>query len=153
MFEKFGEFNTVEELNMAAEGLKNEGDINSVILLAKENGLTEDDARDYADGYSDSLTSEYMMALGRIDIEMEIYKGKPEEHMIKVIGSMAKSVLNDDTALAGRIFSTGKNLNGVVEKLRNIASKNKAGEMGCACGTDEELKDIIRAYYKEAAEK
>ena len=39
MFDRFGEFNSVEELNMAAEGQKKEGDEVSFYALAKENGI------------------------------------------------------------------------------------------------------------------
>ena len=38
MFDKFGEFNSVEELNAAAEGFRNEGDLESLMALAQENG-------------------------------------------------------------------------------------------------------------------
>lgn len=48
MFDKFGPL-TYEELNKTAEGLKMEGDIESLILLAEENGLEKEDAEDYAD--------------------------------------------------------------------------------------------------------
>lgn len=41
MFEKFGEFDSCEEINMAAQGLYEEGDIKSLRALAKENGLED----------------------------------------------------------------------------------------------------------------
>ena len=47
MFDRFGPL-TYEELNKTAEGLKMEGDIESLILLAEENGLAKEDAEDYA---------------------------------------------------------------------------------------------------------
>lgn len=47
MFDKFGEFDSAEELNKAAEGLKEEGDKESLIELAKENGIDPEDAEDY----------------------------------------------------------------------------------------------------------
>lgn len=55
MFDKFGPL-TYEELNKTAEGLKMEGDIESLILLAEENGLEKEDAEDYADGVVDTFT-------------------------------------------------------------------------------------------------
>ena len=55
MFDKFGEFNSVEELNAAAEGFRNEGDLESLMALAQENGLDPDDAQDYVDGIIDKL--------------------------------------------------------------------------------------------------
>ena len=45
MFDKFGAM-TFDELNKTAEGLKMEGDIESLILLAEENGLAKEDAED-----------------------------------------------------------------------------------------------------------
>lgn len=43
MFEIFGEFDTFLELNQAAEGLKEEGDMASLRKLASENGIDEFD--------------------------------------------------------------------------------------------------------------
>ena len=50
MFEKFGEFDSAEELNMCAEGLRNEGDEESLIALAEENGIDGEDAEDFMTG-------------------------------------------------------------------------------------------------------
>lgn len=44
MEKQFGTFKSIEELNMCAEGLKNEGDIESLKALAVENGLDPEDA-------------------------------------------------------------------------------------------------------------
>ena len=57
---KFGEFDSAEELNKAAEGFKNKGDLESLYALAEENGISKDDAADYMDGYVDQLASETM---------------------------------------------------------------------------------------------
>ena len=47
MWDKFGEFDSWEEINKAAEGQKAEGDKEALKELAKENGL-EDNAEDYS---------------------------------------------------------------------------------------------------------
>ena len=39
MFERFGEFDSYKELNEAAEGQFNEGDEESLRILAAENGI------------------------------------------------------------------------------------------------------------------
>lgn len=49
LFEKFGEMDSVEEINLAAAGLKAEGDIESLKELARENGLDDDDTEDYVE--------------------------------------------------------------------------------------------------------
>ena len=69
LFERFGEFDSVEELNMTAEGLKEEGDLESLKVLAVENGLDAADAEDYADGIVPELASALMAAQGKITVE------------------------------------------------------------------------------------
>ena len=46
MFDKFGEFDSVEELNRAAAGQKEQGDLEALISLAIENGLDKEDAEE-----------------------------------------------------------------------------------------------------------
>ena len=49
MFDKFGEFDSVEELNRAAAAQKAEGDEEALIAIALENGIEKEDAEDYMD--------------------------------------------------------------------------------------------------------
>ena len=44
MWDKFGEFDSAEELNRAAAAQKAEGDREALIMLAEENGIDRDDA-------------------------------------------------------------------------------------------------------------
>lgn len=73
MFEKFGDM-TTRELNLTAKGLKEEGDTESLKLLALENGLDEMDAEDYAEGYTEEFASPLMAALGKLKVEEENLK-------------------------------------------------------------------------------
>ena len=73
MFDKFGNM-TTKELNLAAEGLKKEGDISSLKTLALENGLDEMDAEDYAQGLTEEFASPLMAALGKLKVEEEALK-------------------------------------------------------------------------------
>ena len=50
MFDIFGEFNSAEEINVAAAAQLQEGDTDAVMTIARENGIDEDDAQDYIDG-------------------------------------------------------------------------------------------------------
>ena len=70
MFDKFGEFDSYEEINKAAEGLKEEGDTESLKELAKENGIDIEDVQDYLDGIADGLTNKSMAALGKLEVEV-----------------------------------------------------------------------------------
>ena len=47
MYDRFGEFDSWEELNSAAQGQKEEGDEESLLILAKENGIDKEDAEDF----------------------------------------------------------------------------------------------------------
>ena len=44
MFDKFGEFDSAEEINRAAAAQLAEGDTEAVMAIALENGLDKDDA-------------------------------------------------------------------------------------------------------------
>ena len=50
MFDKFGEFDSAEEINRAAAAQLKEGDLDAVKTIAEENGLDSEDAEDYCTG-------------------------------------------------------------------------------------------------------
>lgn len=58
LYETFGEFDSAEELNMAAANQKKEGDKVALVALAKENGIDEDDATDFFEGNVPELCSD-----------------------------------------------------------------------------------------------
>lgn len=74
LFPKFGEFDSYEEINRAAEAQLKEGDKDAIKLLAKENGLDEMDAEDYMSGFSEELCTEFSAAVGKIQKETEYLK-------------------------------------------------------------------------------
>lgn len=47
LYEKFGEFDSAEEINVAADGQKAEGDTDAIFAIAQENGLDREDAQDF----------------------------------------------------------------------------------------------------------
>lgn len=69
MFDRFGEFDSWEELNKAAEGQKDERDLEALKELAKENGIDVEDAIDYFNGNLGSLCTPITAALGKLDVE------------------------------------------------------------------------------------
>ena len=113
MFEKFGNM-TTEELNLAAAGLKEEGDIASLKTLALENGLDEADAEDYADGLTEEFASPLIAALGKLKVEEEVLK--PEGIMNDWIGYIRFEVSqNPDMQISVR--DKGKSLTGCIGAL------------------------------------
>lgn len=74
MFDRFGKFDSVEELNAAAEGQKEEGDMEALKALAVENGLDPEDAEDYMNGTWSQLANPRTAALGKLKVEAEHVK-------------------------------------------------------------------------------
>lgn len=69
MFEKFGEFDSFEEINRAAAAQLEEGDVEAVMAIAEENGLDREDAEDFCTGAIDELTTASLAAVGKLDAE------------------------------------------------------------------------------------
>jgi hypothetical protein len=148
MFEKFGEFASYEEINMAAAGFKAEGDMESIKALAKENGLDPEDAKDYIAGEMDALCNAKSAALGRLQIEKA--ESKIDEGIKRVLFAIAENMAANNLQDAAMFITKGKRLDGIIEDMRKEASKNKTGNVGCVCGTDQELVARIRKFYGRA---
>lgn len=69
MFEKFGEFDSYEEINRAAIAQLEEGDAEAIYIIAEENGLDKEDAEDFCTGAIDSLTTAELAAVGKLSLE------------------------------------------------------------------------------------
>ena len=50
MYKKFGEFDSWEEINRAARAQLEEGDLDAIKEIAKENGLDPEDVEDFCTG-------------------------------------------------------------------------------------------------------
>lgn len=152
MFEKFGEFSSVKELNMAADGLLNEGDIKSLKELAKENGIDEGDLQDYIDGYTEDLATVTSAALGILEIEkeeIEKIKNPMERMALNVILAMLQGMCVE-TDMAAAVMQKGKRVTQIFKGMKSAAEKHRNGNIGMSCGTDRQLRNIIRSYYLES---
>ena len=158
LFERFGEFDSVEELNATAEGLKAEGDMESLISLAEENGLDKDDAEDYMDDVVPELANRLLAAVGKLKVEKK--ELKPCEIMVDWIDYIGVCCAgSEEMSIAVR--KKGKSLNGCIAAVLkwsfahqyNVpkeiikaagvnASKVTLGIPGSAT-----VKKIIKEYY------
>ena len=140
MFEIFGEFDSVEELNRAAEGLLNEGDTESLLQLAEENGLDPEDADDYIHGGSGQLASLFMAACGRIAVDekenINQVKHPMEQMAMQTIVTVLKGMLTDSGGLQEEAPSCGV----PVLVLRTETERPEAVEAGTVkvVGVEEE---------------
>ena len=69
MFEQFGEMGSAAEINLLADNLVIEGDLESVKKLAKENGLDEMDVEDFLAGDLPELCTDLSAAVGKLELE------------------------------------------------------------------------------------
>lgn len=121
MFEKFGEFDSHEELNRAAAAQLKEGDIEALKVLAAENGIAEEDTEDYINGDVPELCSSLMAAYGKLDVE---------EADLKPYGIMEDWITyirircSEEEALAAAVRKKGKSLRGCIGALLTWSLEN-----------------------------
>lgn len=122
MFDRFGEFNSAEELNQAAAGQLAEGDIEALIVLAEENGIDKEDAQDYADGIVSELVNPLMAAYGKLDVEAA--ELKPYEIMGDWL-QYIKIRCSEEPEMAVAVRRKGKSLKGCIGELLKWSFKNQ----------------------------
>lgn len=159
MFDRFGEFDSWEEINKAAEGQKEEGDFNALKALAKENGIDEEDAQDYIDGIVDELCNSSMAAIGKINIE------KQDMGLTEIMSDWADYIIKEsieDEKMALAVRKKGKSLAGAIGAVLKQSWKIKAAvpeEVMEAAGIHDRVEmgipgyatvtKILRDYYLE----
>lgn len=157
MYEKFGEFNTVTELNMAAEGLLKEGDTESLYELAEENGIDREDAQDYINGDTDTLATELSAALGKLDKEAEALRVK---EIMQDWTDYIKILCIEDENICRKVKNKNKSLTGCIGELLKWSYENKysvqkeivkaagiTGSVQMGIPGNSTAKKIIKEYY------
>ena len=139
LFSAFGEFNSVKELNQAAQGQLADGDIEALKALAEENGIEDYDVEDYINGDIEELATPMTAAMGRLKAEVkEIEKlDKPERIPCMCILEMAKNLCTEET-FAKAVMKKGRR----IQKVGKLMYESR-----CLCGTDYDLQSILKAYY------
>lgn len=159
MFDVFGDFNSAEDINVAAATLLEEGRVSDVVKLGLENGLDKDDIQDYTDGVVTELCTPLMAAIGKLNVEAkELKLPATLEGMVSMIIDMATS----DKVLAKDIRKTGKKLVDVLAKIVKLSSQNRVQlpkELTKAAGIPANtfvgdvdqatFKKTVREYYAE----
>lgn len=121
MYDKFGEFDNVAELNSKAAELKAAGDEQSLKALAEENGLDKEDAEDYFDGAILGLTNSIGAALGKIKIEVEEYK---VSSTVRDWISLLEDELVNDEQLAIAVKHKDKSITGYIAAIIEYSYKH-----------------------------
>lgn len=122
MFDKFGEMDSFEEINELAENLLNEGDLESIKEVAKENGIDLEVVEYYLQGEMPFICDEMTAAVGKIDVESA--ELEPKEIMVDWIDYITAQCM-EDTKLAIAVRKKGKSLKGCIGALLSWSFKNQ----------------------------
>ena len=115
MFDKFGEFNSAAEINELAVNMRAESDTDSVLELAKENGIEEEMATIFNDGGIDIICDKMSAAIGKIDVECADLK--PKEIVVDWI-EYIKATCAESEELAEKVREKGKTIKGCIGELQ-----------------------------------
>lgn len=157
MFNTFG-FMTVEQINTLADNLLNEGDAESIKILAKENGIGEDFAEYFLSGDIPILCDAQSLALGHIDIMAAELKTK--EIMEDWVEYLRGQVMEDEAIMNG-VLREDKNLEGMIAELlkwsfghqiqidkRIVEAAGVKARVTLGIPGMETAKKLIREYYE-----
>lgn len=122
MYERFGEFNSANEINETAVNLRREGDHESIRVVAKENGIDEDIAQAFIDGDILFLCDDMAAAIGKIEVEAK--ELKPVEIMEDWVEYL-KSRCFESEEMAMAVRQKGKSLKGAIGALLTWSLQNQ----------------------------
>lgn len=157
MFDKFGEFNSYQEINLAAAGQKDEGDTQALMELAKENGIDEEDVEYYLDDIVEELCTPMIAALGKLKIEeqdlnpegiMEDWTNyirtlcSQDEAICLALRLKSKSLKGCISQLLKWSFDHAKAVDNDIKKMAGISQNVKLGMPGI-----RDAHRIIKEYY------
>lgn len=158
MFERFGEFDSAEEINETAVNMRKEGDREGLRVLADENGIGEDVLEIFLSGELFYLCDEMTAAIGKIDVEAK--KVRCAEIMEDWVSYIKVQCL-EHTEIARAVRRKGKSLAGCIAELlkwsfghqteidKEIMKAAGVTAGRCTLGIPgmARAKDIIRGYY------
>lgn len=158
MFDKFGEMSSYTEINELAANLLQEGDLDSLKELAKENGIPDDYVEMYLEEAIPSLCDATSAAIGKIDVEC--MKLKPKELMLDWV-EYIKGLCMENEMIAHQVRKKGKTLQGCMAVLLEYSFKNQitvdktiikaagvnAGKVTFGVPGMAKAKELIRDYY------
>ena len=98
MFDTYGKMTSLEQLNEKAALLRQEGNLEGLVTLAKENGLCMVDAEWYMEERKSQLAYLDDAAMGRLRAELDGIDSRDSIMICGMIG-MLRQVVRDNTEL------------------------------------------------------
>lgn len=157
MFDKFGEFDSYEEINRAAKAQLEEGDLEAIKTIAEENGLDPEDAEDYCTGAIEELTTPCLAAIGKLELEAKDLKLEgalkdwtdsikqscmENEGMALAVRRKGKSLKDCMALVLKTAFNTKARLDDRITKVAGLTPPLYISIQGKA-----QIKEIVREYY------
>ncbi len=158
MFEVFGNFDSAQELNESANGLRREQDYESIKKLAEENGIDEEIAEAFIDGDILYICDVATAAIGKLEVEKKALDcAEIMEDWVSYIEAecfdneqMAIQVRKSDKSLAdciAKLLTWGfKHQHEISKDIMKAANVN-AGKVTLGIPGMGTAKQIIREYY------
>ena len=144
MFDIFGKMDSVEELNMCAEGLREEGDVENLKKLAEENGIMDGLVEAYIAGAVDELCDVENAAMGRLEIEGNAYEDK--RYPIKPVVNFLKALCYEEDGAAERIMRKEKSMKDCMASIKEKCEEHK-NNTGDYFVEDMVLFNWAKEYY------
>lgn len=158
MFDKFGEMDSAKEINELAENLLDEGDTESIRVMAKENGIPAEFVDLYLQGDIPDLCDPLTAAMGKLDVESA--QLKPKGIMEDWVEYLRGQCIENEV-LDHQVRKKGKSLKGCIGALLSWSFKNQqpidkdviklagisAGRVTLGIPGIGQAKKIITEYY------
>lgn len=133
MFDVFGNFDSVEELNACAKGLLEEQDLEHLKVLAEENGIPDGIREVYEQHLSEELVDSVNAAIGKLQVELkEETDGMPAGEIVSYLSMRCfeKEIL---ARAVRRKNGHSKNVCRISEKKWKKESKKEEGHKWWQC--------------------
>ena len=120
MFDVFGNFDSVEELNACAKGLLEEQDLEHLKVLAEENGIPDGIREVYEHHMSEELVDSVNAAIGKLQVELkEETDGMPAGEIVSYLSMRCF----EKEALARAVRRKNRTLKECLQNIRKEAEK------------------------------
>lgn len=149
MFDVFGNFDSVEELNACAKGLLEEQDLEHLKVLAEENGIPDGIREVYEQHLSEELVDLVNAALGKLQIELkEETDGMPAGEIVSYLSMRCF----EKEILARAVRRKNRTLKECLKHIRKEAEKRVKERRGAqmVAMPDLEVFAMAEEYYLEA---
>lgn len=139
MFDRFGEFDSAQEINSKAEELFNEQDLDGIRELAAENGIPSEYVQGYCEGELPELCDPLTAAVGKLDMEEQdiVMVGVMEDWLNYI---QAQCMESDE--MAAGVRRKGRNLKDCLGKILLWSLMNqKKVDKAVLASAEEQIKE------------